>query len=136
MLHSARLPYPSQNQVTSKTTQIEIQRWRHRKNCTPAFLSASAMATVALQSPPSILCSRRSFSCFRPPSARQHLSNRVRSSAEAGSDTVVEKDPDSPPSEESPVGTQKRPSSLISAANVQKAVRGLGLYSQNLCIRV
>ncbi|XP_074563645.1 NAD(P)H-quinone oxidoreductase subunit U, chloroplastic [Curcuma longa] len=85
------------------------------------------MAAVALQSPPSVLCSRRSLTCFRPPSARQHLSNRVRSSAEAGSDIVVEKDTASPPSEESPVETQKRPSSLISAANVQKALRGLAI---------
>ncbi|KAG6505421.1 hypothetical protein ZIOFF_037777 [Zingiber officinale] len=83
------------------------------------------MATVALQSPPSMLRSRRSLTCFRPPSARQHLSNRVRSSADAGSDLVAEKDTASSLSEDRPVGTQKRSSSLISAANVQKAIRGL-----------
>ncbi|XP_042395830.1 NAD(P)H-quinone oxidoreductase subunit U, chloroplastic-like [Zingiber officinale] len=85
------------------------------------------MATVALQSPPSMLRSRRSLTCFRPPSARQHLSNRVRSSADAGSDLVAEKDTASSLSEDRPVGTQKRSSSLISAANVQKAIRGLAI---------
>ncbi|WOL11588.1 NAD(P)H-quinone oxidoreductase subunit U, chloroplastic [Canna indica] len=88
------------------------------------------MATVGFRPPPATLCSRQSFftsSSSRSPSRRQHFSLRVRCSDETGPDTALEESTASPPPSESPIGTQKRPSSLISAANVKKALRGIAI---------
>ncbi|KAJ8492137.1 hypothetical protein OPV22_013858 [Ensete ventricosum] len=77
------------------------------------------MATVGFRSPPAPLCTRRSFSSYRGPPAR-HLALRVRNSA-------VEESTASPPPTDTPVGSQKLSASLISAANVQKAIRGIAI---------
>ncbi|CAL9150017.1 unnamed protein product [Musa hybrid cultivar] len=77
------------------------------------------MATVGFRSPPAPLCTRRSFSSSRVSPAR-HLAFRVRSSA-------VEESTSSPPPTDTPVESQKLSASLISAANVQKALRGIAI---------
>ncbi|THU70977.1 hypothetical protein C4D60_Mb08t30670 [Musa balbisiana] len=77
------------------------------------------MATVGFRSPPALLCTRRSFSSSRVSPAR-HLAFHVRSSA-------VEESTASPPPTDPPVGSQKLSASLISAANVQKALRGIAI---------
>ncbi|URE41856.1 DNAJ heat shock N-terminal domain-containing protein [Musa troglodytarum] len=77
------------------------------------------MATVGFRSPPAPFCTRRSLSSSRGPPAR-HLALRVRSSA-------VEESTASPPPTDTPVGSQKLSASLISATNVQKALRGIAI---------
>ncbi|CAL9158199.1 NAD(P)H-quinone oxidoreductase subunit U, chloroplastic-like [Musa acuminata AAA Group] len=77
------------------------------------------MATVGFRSPPAPFCTRRSFSYSRVSPAR-HLAFRVRSSA-------VEESTSSPPPTDTPVESQKLSASLISAANVQKALRGIAI---------
>lgn len=84
------------------------------------------MATVGFASPPvRLLSSRPSPSQSHLPA--KHLTFRVRCSAEAAQETA-------PAEEETVVETPKRSSSsLISVENVQKALRGVGNYSQTLC---
>lgn len=93
------------------------------KYYTPPPLLSALMATVGFRSPPAPLCTRRSFSSSRVSPAR-HLAFRVRSSA-------VEESTSSPPPTDTPVESQKLSASLISAANVQKALRGIGWCPQN-----
>ncbi|KAJ0981178.1 hypothetical protein J5N97_009433 [Dioscorea zingiberensis] len=88
------------------------------------------MAAVGFPSPPLKLCSLTSSSSRLP---ARHLSFRIRCSADTAPDSSSQENiaatASSPPpsTPDTSVETSKLPHSLISAANVQKALRGIAI---------